>query len=131
MMRSISSASTSSFLNTLVCLSFIRSLCQEAGGQETYAAEKTTRLSTIVISEANSSVAVEAVGPETAELDVALTHVCVGDEEPGTEDSLGKHIEDSIGDDLAVHAESARAVGQTPNTGICQTSRGRNIEVLT
>jgi len=42
----------------------------------------------------------------------------VGNQEPGTEDSLGEDIENSVGNDLSVNADPASTVGDTPNTAI-------------
>jgi hypothetical protein len=73
-------------------------------------------LGTVVLTQADSTLLVETVRPETVELDVALGHVGVSDQEPSTEDSLGKHVQDGVGDDLAINANLARAVGKTPDT---------------
>jgi len=40
----------------------------------------------------------------------------VDNKEPGTEASLGKNIEDSVGNDLRVDADLASTVGNTPDT---------------
>jgi hypothetical protein len=41
----------------------------------------------------------------------------VGNKEPGTKDSLGKDVEDGVGDDLSIDASLASTVGNTPDTG--------------
>lgn len=40
----------------------------------------------------------------------------MGNQEPGTEDSLGEDIEDSVGNDLSVDASLASTIGNTPDT---------------
>ena len=42
------------------------------------------------------------MGPEPAEVDVGLRHVHVGEEEPQTEDGLGKHVENGVSNDLSI-----------------------------
>jgi hypothetical protein len=74
------------------------------------------RLGTVILTKADSAVLVETVGPEAGELDVALGEVGMGDQEPGTEDTLGKNIQDSVGDDLAINANLAGTVCKTPDT---------------
>lgn len=73
------------------------------------------RLSTVVL-ETNSTLATEAVGPEATEIDVGLGDVGVGDQEPETEDGLGENVKNSVGNDLSINGELARAIGDTPNT---------------
>lgn len=60
------------------------------------------------------------MSPEATKLDVGLRNRGMGEEEPSTEDWLGKNIQDSVGDDLLVNAHVARAVGDTPNAKQCQ-----------
>ena len=55
------------------------------------------------------------MSPEAAKVDVGLWHADVGEQEPGSEDRLGKDVQDSIGDDLLVDAHVAGAVGDTPD----------------
>ena len=74
------------------------------------------RLGTVVFTDADSTIAAEAVGPEAVELSIALTHVGVDNEEPGTEDSLGQNVENGVGNDLSVNADLAGTVGNTPDT---------------
>jgi hypothetical protein len=73
-------------------------------------------LGTVVLTDADGTLAADAVGPEAVELSIALAHVGVDNEEPGTEDSLGKNIKNSVGDDLSVNADLAGTVGNTPDT---------------
>lgn len=73
-------------------------------------------LSTIVLTNADSTLAAETVGPEAVELSIALAQVGVDNEEPGTEDSLGKDIENCVGNNLSVNTDLAGAVGNTPDT---------------
>ena len=73
-------------------------------------------LSTVVLTDADGTLAAETVSPEAVELNIALAHVGVSNKEPGTEDSLGEDIENSVGDDLSIDASLARTVGNTPDT---------------
>jgi hypothetical protein len=72
-------------------------------------------LRTIVLAEPYSSFPVEAVGPESGKLNIALTQVGVGNQEPGTKDTLGQDVEDGVGNNLAVNANPASTVGKTPD----------------
>ena len=74
-------------------------------------------LSTVVVTETESTLAVQAVGPEATKVDVGLAELSVGDDQPSTEDGLSKDIEDSIGDDLAVDTDTTGAISEAPNTG--------------
>lgn len=40
----------------------------------------------------------------------------MGDKEPGTEDTFGKDVKDSVGNDLAVNADLAGTICETPDT---------------
>lgn len=73
-------------------------------------------LRAIVLTDADSTLTAQTVSPEAVELNIALGHVGVDNKEPGTEDSLGKDIEDSVGDDLAIDTDLAGTVGNTPDT---------------
>ena len=77
-----------------------------------------SRLRAIILADADGTVTVEAVGPETTQLNIALAQVGMGKEEPGTEDTLGKDIQNGISDDLAVNTNLARTIGETPDTRI-------------
>ena len=74
------------------------------------------RLGTVVLTDADSTITVETVGPEAVELSVALTHVGVDNEEPGTEDGLGENVENGVDNDLSINADLAGTVGNTPDT---------------
>jgi hypothetical protein len=54
------------------------------------------RLRAITLAEADGTLGVEAVGPESGQLNIRLTHVGVSDQEPSTEDTLGKDIENGV-----------------------------------
>lgn len=77
-------------------------------------------LGTLVILDANGTLGAETVGPEATKLDVGLRNRGMGEEQPSTEDWLGKNIQDSVGDDLLVNVHVARAIGDTPNAKNCQ-----------
>ena len=72
-------------------------------------------LRAIVLTDADGTLAVEAVGPEAAKLNLALGHVGMSDEQPGTEDTLGKDVENGISNDLAINTDLAGAIGKTPD----------------
>ena len=40
----------------------------------------------------------------------------MGDEEPGTKDTLGKDVKDGIGNNLAINTNPARTICKTPDT---------------
>lgn len=74
------------------------------------------RLGTVILADADSTIAAEAVGPEAVELSIALAHVGVDNEEPGTEDSLGENVENGVDNDLSVNTDLAGTIGNTPDT---------------
>jgi hypothetical protein len=78
-------------------------------------------LRTVILTDTDSTLAVQTVGPEAVELNIALAHVGVDNQEPGTEDTLGKDIQDGVGDNLSVDADFASTVGNTPDTSIVLT----------
>jgi hypothetical protein len=55
------------------------------------------------------------MSPEATKINICLRDARVRDEEPETEDWLGKDIKNGVGDDFAVDAEDAGAVGDTPD----------------
>ena len=69
----------------------------------------------IVITNTDGALASDAVRPEAANIDLNVLHAGMREEEPGTEDWLGKDVEDSIGDDFLVDIHVAGAVGDTPD----------------
>ena len=73
-------------------------------------------LSTVIITEAEGTLTVEAVGPEAAEVDISLTKLSMSDDQPGTEDGLSKNIKDSVGNDLAIDTNLAGTVSEAPDT---------------
>lgn len=76
----------------------------------------TYSLRTVILAEADSTFPVEAVGPESGKLNIALAKVLVGDQEPGTKDTLGQNVEDGVGNDLTVNTNLTSTVGKTPDT---------------
>jgi hypothetical protein len=76
-------------------------------------------LSTVIVTETESTLTVQAVGPETAKVDLGLAELSVGDDQPSTEDGLSKNIEDSVSDDLAIDTNTAGTVGEAPDTRCC------------
>jgi hypothetical protein len=92
----------------------IRSIYAQSVTQSCRAGD--VHLSTVVLTDADSTLTVETVGPEAVELNIALAEVGVGNKEPGTKDSLGKDIEDGVGDDLSIDTDLAGTIGNTPDT---------------
>jgi hypothetical protein len=76
-------------------------------------------LSTVVLTKTDGTLLVETIGPEAIQLNITLTQLSVGNQEPGTKDTLGKDIQHSISDDLAVNTNLAGTVGKTPDTNGC------------
>lgn len=74
-----------------------------------------TRLGTIIITETESTLAVKTVGPEATKVNIGLTELSMGDDQPGTEDGLSKYIENSVGDDLAIDTHTAGTVSEAPD----------------
>lgn len=74
------------------------------------------RLGTVVITETESTLTVQAVGPEATKLNLALAKLGVGEQQPGTEDGLGKNVENGVGNDLTIDTNTASTVGEAPDT---------------
>lgn len=77
------------------------------------------RLSTVIVTETESTLTVQAVGPEAAEVNIGFAELSVGDDQPSTENGLSKNIEDGVGDDLAINTNTAGTVSEAPDTGCC------------
>lgn len=69
----------------------------------------------VILTNADSTLAADAVGPEATKLNLSLGHALVGEEQPSTKDRLGEQIEDGVGNDLLVNGHLAGAIGDTPN----------------
>lgn len=72
----------------------------------------------VVLTKAKAAFGAETVGPETAEVDIGLRHLRVGNQEPETEDGLGKDVENGVGYNLGINGGLAGAIGNTPNNGV-------------
>jgi hypothetical protein len=72
-------------------------------------------LSTVIVAETESTLAVEAVGPEAAEVNIGLAELSVSDDQPSTEDWLSKNIEDGVGNDLAINTNATGTVSEAPD----------------
>ena len=48
----------------------------------------------------------------------------MGKEEPGSEDGLGKDVEDGVCDNLGVNIDVARSISDTPDAMTCQWFTG-------
>lgn len=55
------------------------------------------------------------MSPEATNINICLRQARVRDEEPEAEDWFGEDVENGVGDDFAVDAEDARAVGDAPD----------------
>jgi hypothetical protein len=69
----------------------------------------------VVIADTDGALTLQALRPEAANFNVGLWDALVSEQEPGTEDWLGKDVQDGVSDDLLVHVHVARAVGNTPD----------------
>lgn len=74
------------------------------------------RLSTVIVAKAKSTFAVKTISPEATKVDISLTKLSVGDDQPSTEDRLSEDIEDSVGNDLTVDTDTASAISEAPDT---------------
>lgn len=70
----------------------------------------------VVVADTKGTLGVEAVSPVSTDINVGLGDLCVGEKKPSAEDTLGKDIQNSVGDDLLVNGHLARAIGDTPDT---------------
>ena len=77
----------------------------------------------VVVTNADSTLVTETLGPEATNVDVGLGDALVGEEEPCTEDGLSEDVKDGVGDDLLVNGGGAGAVSDTPDTGNGVSSR--------
>jgi hypothetical protein len=73
-------------------------------------------LRSVIVTETDSTLATQAVGPKASEVNVGLGHLGVGDEEPDAENGLGKDIKNGVGDDLTIDGKFAGSVSNTPDT---------------
>lgn len=78
------------------------------------------RLSTVIVTKAESALTVEAVGPEATEINIGLTELGVGDDQPSTEDGLSKNIEDGVSNNLAINTNAAGTISEAPDAGNSQ-----------
>jgi hypothetical protein len=72
----------------------------------------------IILTNTDSTLAANTVGPEATKLNLSLGHALVGEEQPSTEDRLGEQVENGVGNDLLVNGHLAGAIGNTPNAEI-------------
>ena len=69
----------------------------------------------VVVAYTNAALARKAVGPEATKVDISLWHAGVSEQEPCTEDWLGKDIENGVGDNLLIDVQVAAAVSDSPD----------------
>eukprot|EP00262_Sarcandra_glabra_P007069 TRINITY_DN19631_c0_g1_i1.p2 TRINITY_DN19631_c0_g1~~TRINITY_DN19631_c0_g1_i1.p2 ORF type:complete len:294 (-),score=25.52 TRINITY_DN19631_c0_g1_i1:240-1121(-) len=72
----------------------------------------------VVVTNANGSLRAEAVRPVSAEFDIGLGHLGVGEEQPDTEDGLGQHVKNGVGNDFSVDRSLTGTVGNTPDNRV-------------
>ena len=72
-------------------------------------------LSTVIVTETESTLAVEAIGPEAAKVNIGFAELGVGDDQPSTEDGLCKNVEDGVGNDLAINTYAAGTISEAPD----------------
>lgn len=69
----------------------------------------------IIIANTDAALRGESVSPEATEINIGLRHLCVSNEEPCTEDWLGKNVKYGIGNNLLVDIEDERSVSDGPD----------------
>jgi hypothetical protein len=74
------------------------------------------RSSTVLVTETESTLTVQTVGPEATNLNLGLAKLGVGEQQPGTEDGLSKNVKNGVGNDLAVDTNVAGTVSKAPDT---------------
>jgi len=70
----------------------------------------------VVVTDTDGTLLAETLAPEATEVNVGLGELGVSEQEPGTENGLGKDVEDGVGNDLLVNVHDARTIGDTPDT---------------
>lgn len=69
----------------------------------------------------NGALGGQALRPETTNAGLGARHGIVGEEQPEAEDGLGEDVKNGVGENLAVDADVARTIGDTPDTNINQS----------
>jgi hypothetical protein len=80
----------------------------------------------IIITDTDTALRRETVGPEAADIDVGVSHLGMSKKEPGTEDWLGKNVKDGVGNDFLINGGNAGSVGNTPDAVIELARFGRS-----
>jgi hypothetical protein len=70
----------------------------------------------IIITNAESALSADSMGPEATELNAGLWEFGVREKKPEAEHWLRKDVKDGISNNLLVDAKDAGSVGNTPNT---------------
>lgn len=91
---------------TVICNVLLESFCSNCHTLSTL----------VVVTDTDSALVGETVGPEAADVDVDLWGTAVGEEQPSTEDWLSEDVQNGVGDDLLIDVHLAATVGHTPNT---------------
>jgi len=69
----------------------------------------------VIITNTESTLGADSVGPETTEINTSLWELSMGKEKPEAKDWLGEDVKNSVGQDFLVDAEEAGAISYTPN----------------
>jgi len=73
-------------------------------------------LSTLIVIDADGSLAAQTVAPPSINGGSSIT--AVGEQEPETEDWLGKNVKDGIGNDFTINRPLASTITNTPNNWV-------------
>lgn len=79
----------------------------------------------VIITNADATLRRKTVGPESTEVNVGVSHLGMGDEEPCTEDWLGEDVKDSVGNDLLINRGDAGTVSNTPDATMMSVEIGK------
>jgi len=72
----------------------------------------------VVITNSESSLAAEALGPESLKGWRSARHAVMGEQEPETEDWFGKDVQNGVSDDFLVDIDHMATFGETPNNWV-------------
>lgn len=69
----------------------------------------------VVVSNTDTALTRETLGPEATNVNIRLGDARVREQEPGTEDWLGKNVQNSVCDDLLVDVQVAAPISNAPD----------------
>lgn len=64
-------------------------------------------LSTIIVTKTDGTLATQSIRPESTEVNVGLSDLGMGQEQPDAEDGLGEDVQNGVGDNLSINRESS------------------------